>query len=268
MGKGKGRKHNTAINLCRNIIYNDCRSKTLYAWVKDSLGNISSISTASISINEIELTPNIVAWYEGDSATSTRINDAASGSVATFFNSPTINQTGQYGKSVRFNGTNQYATIPMLSSIFSAGMPNSFSLMIRFQQPTLGAGTALVEIPFDVSNYVYFMSNNGEFSAQMARSGTRYSKKRATNISTNTWYNAIITWNTATSTMKLYVDGVEQTTSTSQVGVNGGSASMWISKINLEATYSAQLLETFAVFNKVLTEAEIGYLQNKKFSDL
>ena len=241
-------------------------TKTLYGWAKDAVGNISVRVSGSVTISNIMT--NVVAWYEGDSATSTVINDAVSASVATFFNSPTINQTGQYGKAVLFNGTNQYATIPMLSSVFAAGMPNSFSVMIRFQQPTLGVTKRLFEVPVGTNDYLHFRVDNGIFTGQLAKNGTRYSKKKASNIAASTWYNAVITWNAATSTLNFYVNGVEETTAGTENGVNGASASMWIARTSLEPTYTNELLETISVFNKILTQGEIEYLQDKEYSDL
>lgn len=246
--------------------------KTLYAWVRDAAGNISTSATDNIVVTVyFDLLANIVSWHEANSASGTTLPDSKSGgSSGTLYAGATIDQTGNLGEAILFDGTDDYAYIPRNTSIFTAGMPLDYSVLFRFQLPTIAAASKRIfEVSYGTDDFFNITNTVADnLIATMAKNNSRKSFNTTSAITAANWYVAVVTWNATTETFKFYLNGTLITNSTATFGVNGGHASMTIGRKLLEPTYTNMLFETLGVFDKVLSQDEINWLQNKEFSDL
>lgn len=246
-------------------------TKTLYAWVRDAAGNISTSATDNIVVTVyFDLLANIVSWHEANSAIGTTLPDSKSGgSDGTLYAGATIDQAGSLGEAILFDGTDDYAYIPRNTSIFAAGMPLDFSILYRFKVLTIDAtGRRIFEASNSTTDFFNITNNSSTMIVTMAKNNVRKSFNTPSALSNSTWYTVTATWNATTETFKVYLNGTLITNSTANFGVNGGHASMAIGRRLLETTYTNMLFETVGVFNKVLTQDEINWLQTKEYSDL
>lgn len=242
-------------------------SKTLYGWVKDSAGNISARSTDSVTITLLDVLSNVVAWYEGNNATGTTIIDSKGGTSGTLYNGALTGQSGSIGSSMTFDGTDDYCTVPR-PALFDASLTNSFSVMARFKVITAEASNRVFAIDVNYTTFIHLQMNSLNAIATVSKAGTGYVKQKTTGLSTGTWYTMFITFDTATNTIKFYVNGTEETTAGSLGGNNGGSTLIHLARVYASSTYANQGIETFAIFNRVLTPTEITTLQTLEYNDL
>ncbi len=244
-------------------------AKTLYAWVKDSAGNLSASVNNAVVIAPVVLLPNVVAWYEANTASGTTVEDEVSGNQATLIGGAVINQTGQFGKAVLFDGENDYMTAPN-PAVFAAGMPNDFSVLVRFKQPTPEAANKVFVTEISTSDFCNISLVSGVFSGNVAKNNVRRGRAAAAAISTTEWHTGVVTFTSATNTVKAYLNGVECTVNidASVPGSIAGDTNMKIARMAQSTTYANLLWETLGVFNKALTPDEVVWLQDKEFADL
>jgi hypothetical protein len=197
------------------------------------------------------------------------VPDSKGGSGGSLFNGALINQVGEQGKAILFDGVNDYMTIPM-PSIFNAGMSNDFSVLCRFKNPTITSSARVFEAAIATTDFVTVHLKDGIISGNVAKNNVRRAKRMDGTLSTSTFYTVVITWQQSTNTVKVYVNGAEVTTDYggSSTGVNGASTVAYIAKWYGAPTYANVLWETLGIMNKVLTPAEIAWLNDKEYADL
>lgn len=195
--------------------------KTLYAYVRDVAGNVSSgtSATTTASFNTSGLTRELMAVYDLEETSGL----AQDGSVNTRHASShdanvTINQSGKPGKSYLFNGSawNNGRVVINDNNIFTP--VDSFSVVVWVKLASTGKAHALVYKGAG-SNYEYLteITSANKANFRIYQNGTTTSMNVLGSTVLQSGVDYFIEFSTTNllsrSAMKIYVNGVAETTS-------------------------------------------------------
>lgn len=137
------------------------------------------------------------------------------------------------------------------------------------------AGNATLFGGTEGDNYSVQFRSYTSLNFQFKKQGGGYCDSTFTNINPNdnAWHNFIIqgTWGSLSTTFKIYVDGVDKSVSLASCDAlpdATGTDGLAVAVQRSTRTYGFQgYLDDFALFNKLLSETEIGYLQTMSVED-
>jgi len=205
----------------------------------------------------------LIAWYslDGNAADSSGMNNNGTATSVPV----TLNRFGQAGKAAYFNGTSG-----------SISIPNSGSL-----QPANNVSVAAWMKPDSISVEGAVMTKRSSLSSDPYQSyGIQY------NPTMNKWYYAVsagtpgsltklytkatIAWGAWTffvgtydgTTMKLYINGVLDTSLTNTNGLGYGAVPMFIGYSGSGNNYYKGSIDEVSVHNRALTSAEVSGMFN------
>jgi len=208
-----------------------------------------------------------VALYEFQDNT----NDTCGGSAGTLYGTPTY-VTGNFGKAIDFNGTNQGITLP---SILPANSSSSSSATLWFKtSDTTGAQQTLIEA-WDGTT-----GNDGAWAlwkdvGNVLRLGNYYlngsnvGTDGSTNIADGNWHFIAVVFDYSGATLSLYLDGnstpeVQFTGLTpGTVNIFSGSSALGYQIQGGPFRYFPGSMDQFRVFPIALSQTQITELYNE-----
>jgi hypothetical protein len=249
VGSGAGSQYfNGAIDQVR--IYNKAISAanvaTLYA---------ETVATAStnISLN----TPSGVAYYKMNDATD------ETGSYDGTATNVNFNVAGKFGNAASFNGSSSKITLP--NSTEGIGeVDSSFSFWVY--PVSVSSGYEIVALLTHNDWIEIRYNSSGQFVIYPARqSNSTYVSLTAVTKAANNWYNIVLTRDSATSTIKLYIDGSLVETNTSWDGTLTSSSDPNGLGANVAANtlHFAGKLDQVRIFDRAITANEVETLYNE-----
>jgi hypothetical protein len=181
---------------------------------------------------------------------------------------------GKFRHALSFDGLDDYATIP-----------SSTDLNIGTQQVTLSAWVYLQKLPSELSNpfgpifdsdqdsYVIYLdkgANELRFKVTDTNGHAARPGIPATSLSTGSWHHVVAVFDgTGTAgTAKIYWDGVLKDTHTGNDGSGGSGLTGFVrsgqkAMLGMNGGYYCPVaIDDVGVWNRALTEAEIGYVFN------
>ena len=178
----------------------------------------------------------------------------------------TITATADSKASIIFNGSSSY--IEMAASDIGMLDDNNFTLEAWVYPATTGINMVAISqstYDFDSANlYPRFVAkissiNKFEFSF-LTGTSSWVNILSTTTVSANTWYHFVCTWDASTSTMRLYLNGVEEAN-----GTFSGSLASASTPIHIGARYRNNVLgdwfngriDEVAIYNRTLKPEEI-----------
>lgn len=239
-------------------------------------GIAGSLSTAPASIDKItmiydgtylfttiennwgaNLRDKVVAHYAFDETSGTAMADAKSGLSATVYGGTLVNQTGVLGKCLKFDGTDDYATLPT-NALLNNNVIAGFSFWANFADPA--ANFAFIYQQSTNDNSLLF--SNDYNLLQHVRDGLTPNSQETSwgAITYNAWH--LITWIYTGTALQIYVDATLKL-STASTGTLNSSANQWnIGRYFWGAGYWNGYIDELTVWKTAPTAAEITKIYN------
>ncbi|MBT4135432.1 LamG domain-containing protein [archaeon] len=192
------------------------------------------------------------------------------GNNGTLVNSPIINSSnGYWGNGTLFNEAN-YIEIPDSDSLDSPGTTNEITICSWFKANTHGTTYTGIVGKYDTikagSHRMFLMARNAgdnKYGLFLSSSGTSFNANVLTNsaLNTNQWYHLC---GTSNGTLKLYLDGVQQSATASLAGgiYSSADTSTLIGKFNRADSEFDGLIDEVMIFKRALTYDEIKSIYN------
>uniref|UniRef100_UPI003751EC87 LamG-like jellyroll fold domain-containing protein n=1 Tax=Flavobacterium sp. TaxID=239 RepID=UPI003751EC87 len=169
--------------------------------------------------------------------------------VATFvFVLLTNTMFSQAGASLDFDGANDYVQVGNI-------MPATYTKEAWFYVSNLGLQNNLISGGADGQHALYPSTNFGN-RLSAGHNGTWNAVQDPTPIVANTWYHVALTYDAATTTMKLYKNGVLVSTNTSVPAFTGGNA-LRLGSYDAASNQLGGKLDEVRIWNRVLPQCEI-----------
>jgi len=201
-------------------------------------------------------------WTADEGSGSVMADASVYGNNAALIGSPTW-VTGVSGSAIRFNGSNQYATVPDHSSL---NIANAITLAAWIRPERTGSAQVIMKkgLTGQTDGYELSLVSNGKifFRANQQTNGENYRlNSSATHPSDGvTWMHIAATFDG--STIKLYVNGKENKSLTlsTPVSILSNSLPLGIGAQSNGGNRYQGALDDLRIYNRVLSASEIGEL--------
>ncbi|MHB1162907.1 MAG: LamG domain-containing protein [Minisyncoccota bacterium] len=240
---------------------------------------------AATTINaSLSMPPNnlgLVGWwtFDGGNISGTTVTDTSgTGNNGTLVNGP-IPVVGKLGQAFYFNGTNQYVNSgdPTNGSLdFGAGQSFSLSFWFKTNDDATNQSWPGFISKEDSSvsprtGYNCFLSSSqgtyNKLGCETWVSGTQDGVTSSMTVNDNMWHHAVFVRDISGSTMKLYVDGVLNSSSAlSSTGSTANSVNLVLALRNASPNVASLFLQTnlddVRIFNRALSASEVSQMYN------
>jgi hypothetical protein len=229
-------------------------SHTVSAVARDGAGNLSTVSSATVTVTNAPST-GLVAAYGFNEGTGPWLTDSSgSGNTGLAF-STSWNTTGRFGKALTFNGTSSIVAVADSSSLdLTAGMT-----IEAWVNPTTVNDwqTLLMKQNSTSDDFTYALMSNTPYGGPggwVSIGGAR-SSESPTRLAANTWTHVAATFDG--SNLRFYRNGALVTT----VAVSGSAVpstgALFIGGNAIWGEYFAGTIDEVRIYNRALTAAQI-----------
>lgn len=202
-------------------------------------------------------------WLFDEGSGNTARDFSKKGNDGALMNNPKW-VSGKFGKALTFDGKDDYVEIS-LPSVFNDIPNNDFTISFWTNvQDISGSGTVwtrLMEARYDNLNYVQFsiQINNGELGINVIDAGAETTFIVDSPINADTWYHVAGVWDASADSVKLYLDGVLQSTAGEKPADPGNKKILNLGRRTDGSGLSHfdGVIDEFGVFNVALTENDI-----------
>ncbi len=207
---------------------------------------------------------NLVALYDMED----NINDSAGSSLnGTLTNGPAfIDSMAGLGKALSFDGTDDYATLP-IGNLLSTLSDTTIATWANYAGSG-GAWQRMFDFGSGTSSYLFLTPNMASNQMRVALRTATMGEQIITDGPLATgWHHVAVTIDSATMTMKLYVDGNLKAGGATRLLVKdmGVTTQNWLAKSQYSAdAYYKGVLDDFRIYNKALSKGEIMYLAGQR----
>ena len=165
--------------------------------------------------------------------------------------------SGKIGNAINFDGTDDYVDIPNTSSL----APSALSVAFWFKTNSVSTEQMIVGYMDESNNgyYAELLSSKLQFAVT-----TNVEINSTQNLSSNTWYHGVATYNG--SNVKIYINGVNVTfgTGATSAGITNGTADFTIGKSTpFGGLFFGGIIDDARVYNRVLSATEVLALYNQ-----
>jgi len=168
--------------------------------------------------------------------------------------------TGKVGSAGQFDGVDDNASVAdnvslQLTSAVSVEAWVRTGTVLSVTQPVVDKITGTFtgyNLSLRPTNYIWFSVGDGAAFNSAVSNAT---------ISQNTWYHLVGTWSTADNTVRLYVNGVLQTTTAVSTACVTNTSNLLMGKYS--TSFLTGLIDEAKVYNRVLGAEEVRYHYNK-----
>ncbi len=244
---------------------------------------LAGYNTASASFTISRPSTNnigLVGYWTFDGAdtnwtTNTTADKSTSGNTGTMTNMSTTSSPaiGRIGQGLNFDGVNDYVNVGNRSSVnFGAG---AFSISLWFK-PTVGNQLGVLIAKGTASESGYFLilenrynsnQNTVGFSVNSINDNGHYAERVPVSASytVGQWNHVVGVWDKSNNLIRIYMNGVEASTSVtqnngteSQIGNTNIAKNLLIGAYNLgNATFFKGSIDEVSVYNRALSAQEI-----------
>jgi type II secretory pathway pseudopilin PulG len=211
----------------------------------------------SYSVGNTNMTGNVLLFHMNETSggvvdsSGTGNNGAVSGGVI-------YNQTGKFNNALQFNGTNGYISVPN-SPTLNPTSAITVSAWVKWNiTPTSGNGWATIVNKNSDSQYrLQHNSNNTRFEFAIVTSGVGGVGRYITSTTVpqiGRWYYLVGTYDG--TTVRLYVNGVQESTVGLTGTINTSTAPLYIS--NHPGRFFNGLIDEVSIYNRALSASEIN----------
>lgn len=190
--------------------------------------------------------------FEDNAASTTVVDSTGTANATASANTSTLSTTGIRGNCFDYDDAN-----PDYVDCGTSVVDSSADFSVSFWLNKSDTGEDIIVGNGDNTNgfYVRIQNTNGVLKTRM---GTTDTYTTTYSFSTSTWYHIVVTYNSATSELKHYVDGVLEETFTSVTGV-AANDNMFIGIFsNLVAASALDgMVDELAICDAVLTDGGV-----------
>jgi hypothetical protein len=186
------------------------------------------------------------------------------GNTGTLTNGPTYSSAD--GGSIVFDGSNDYGSLSSLNLSTLMNGSNNFSLSLWFNTDSFPATTSFLVSPvlFWAGNRaIYFVFGDSapadQFSVRVNQNSTWQSPvQNNSTLSTGTWYNMLVTYNSSSGYI-LYQNGTSVDTSSTTGSISSfNDLNPQIGSLTIQGTrYYDGKISQILIYNKALTASEV-----------
>ena len=221
-----------------------------FAWSFFSIRPAYTISQAAVpSIT------NLVSYWNFDEGSGTKAYDYMKLNNATLYNNP-VWVNGKIGKALKFNGSN-YVEAPFSSSLnlskqititawINPSSITSYSRVVTKSHTSDALPYTLYGLLFDNANHIRL---------EIAKGGTQNAVNGKTTIPLSTWTFVVGTYDG--STMKIYVNGVLDTSSSLKGSIDTNNMPLSIGRSGFGSDYFTGMIDEVQIWNRALTAGEV-----------
>ena len=234
----------------------------------DFLGATPSRGTsASFGPNQSYLSEGLVGYWKMDEATNGASATDSSGNSSTLTDSGTVARTGgKFGYASDFEMSSSQYQYTVDNTILSITGSLTLSAWIRPESTTSGIYNIIAK--WDGANESYRLVQNGDEIRLELDSSGNYQETSSSNLSSSTWYHVVGVYDSSSQTAKIFINGVEATSTTT--GTIPSSIGDDISRFHIGAEDSSSTASNFydgiidevRIYNRTLSPAEVKNLYN------
>lgn len=252
-------------------VYRDetVRSPTQIAADFNARSNNEGVSVRygpQLNNNPQALNNGLVGYWKEDETTNGAAATDSSGNSTSLTDSGTVVRTaGKFGNGGDFeSGSSQYQSIGDNAVLSITG---SLTLAAWIRPESVSAGTYNIIAKWDGSNESYRLYQSADELVLEIESNNTLTTVAA-NLAASTWYHVGATYDSASSTGKIYLNSSEQSTTTagtipSSIGDDGGAFHIGAEDANnTPKNFYDGIIDEARVYNRSLSSAEISQLYN------
>ena len=247
---------------------------TYYFGIKswDDVLNLSAISNI-ISRKTSAITQFKGQWHLDEGTGTIAQDTSGNNNIGTLTNGP-IWVDGKSGKAVKFDGVNDNISVPNSASLNMGTQDFTITAWANFDELTTARHGIIAKITGDPTNgpamgygYMIHVHNNKylRFSVTGGVNIYRFAQYALTGANVTGWHFVTGTWNAATNTAKLYLDGSEVASNTFASGTVGNIDNT--NNLVIGSTYKGILDEVY-IWNRALSANEVLAEYNPGLTDI
>jgi hypothetical protein len=205
-----------------------------------------------------------VAEWKFDEKTGTTVNDSSgNGNTGTLTNGP-VWTTGKSGPGLKFDGTDDYVTVPSSSSLQITGDITTEMWIYPTSLPTTSLNRmVLLDKGYNKEFRVGFISEGANNPLQVFAGGSGESGNAIQSIAANQWQHIVIVRDNTAKRVYGYKNGVLDSQFTYTVNPVSSSNAVTIGKRTDGSEYFAGKIDDVRIFNYARTPAQIAYDYNR-----
>ncbi|MGB8437101.1 MAG: LamG-like jellyroll fold domain-containing protein, partial [Burkholderiales bacterium] len=200
----------------------------------------------------------LVASYSFEETSGSQVKDASGNANNGTLSGATRIATGRFGRALKFNGTSDWVTVDHSASLnLTKGMTLEAWVYPTTSSTSTPATILMKEASGTASYRIYTHANSGPRPTSIINiGGASKTLLGGPTLPVNTWSHVAATYDGATH--KLYVNG-ELVNSQSQTGsIDVSTGKLRIGGNSVWGYYFAGYIDEVRVYNRALSEAEIG----------
>src|SRR3989339_1099794 len=247
---------------------------TYYFGIKswDDVLNLSDISNI-ISRKTSAITQFKGQWHLDEGTGTIAQDTSGNNNIGTLTNGP-IWVDGKSGKAVKFDGVNDNISVPNSASLNMGTQDFTITAWANFDELTTARHGIIAKITGDPTNgpamgygYMIHVHNNKylRFSVTGGVNIYRFAQYALTGANVTGWHFVTGTWNAATNTAKLYLDGLEVASNSYASGTVGNIDNT--NNLVIGSTYKGILDEVY-IWNRALSANEVLAEYNPGLTDI
>lgn len=219
----------------------------------------------SIASAQADVSDGLVGWWKLDEGSGTSAYDSSGqGTTASFVNTPTWISGKKYG-ALTFNGSDNYLDVGTGTIGITAGSTGltlaAFVNVTTFQSYTVMIGKSEAGNPYGGWQINTNADTGNRFGGGINVSSTWTGITSVNTYTTGRWYHVAMTYDG--TTLRLYVDGVQDTTETAAGTIQYSNAG---SQVNIGRNPAADAplryltgsVDDVRVYNRALSQTEIN----------
>ncbi len=173
--------------------------------------------------------------------------------------------SAQTGKALDFDGSNDRVSASVPTAL-NDPQTQDFTIEM-WVKPRNFTTQRLIFAQNSTTNLVSIMLNNqGKVYFYVVRPGANSGVASSVQLVGNTWSHVAVTWNAASSTSKIYINGVEALTTAGGSSSTGTSGTMTIGSRTDGVQAFNGVIDELRIWNTVRTATQISSLQNSELS--
>lgn len=241
------------------------QAKADYIAKGDLIGSSENISNGNNTPSS--LSDGLSGYWKEDEASNANAIDS-SGNGTTLTDTNTVARAGgQFANGADFESTN--SEYQFAADNASLSITGSLTLAAWIKPESVTAATLFdIAGKWDGANESYLLAQFGTELRCYIDSSSNYVETTNASLATATWYNTACVYDSATSTVKIYVNGVQKTTTTtgtipSSIGDDAGRFQIGAEDSSTSAAnFYDGIVDEIRVYSRTLSSADVINLYN------
>lgn len=209
-------------------------------------------------------TSNLHAWYDMNETSGTVMTDAHNSNDGTI-SGATVNATGKIGAAYDFDGSNDYVDLTAVSPNWSSVGDFSVSLWVNHDTipnpvDTWDNRDTYMDNSSGGKVYITLDPATGQYKAIIGSNSITVFNSQS--ISASTWYHVVLTYESSTTTTKLYVNANTPASSTSSPGTMATGTNTYLACWNGTNSFVNGRIDLLSVWTRTLSSTDVSDLYN------